>query len=41
MSDIGQTHLIAAYAATIGIHVIYVTYVAVKFRRSGKKSGAA
>ena len=34
--DIGESHLIMAYAATIGIHLVYVTYVAIKFRRSGK-----
>lgn len=35
--DIGESHLIMAYAAVIGIHVIYLTFVVVKFRRSGKK----
>jgi hypothetical protein len=35
--DIGESHLIMAYAAVIGIHAIYVTYVAIKFRRSGKR----
>lgn len=35
--DIGESHLIMAYAAVIGIHLVYVTYVAIKFRRSGKR----
>ena len=35
--DIGESHLIMAYAAVIGIHVIYLSYVVVKFRRNGKK----
>lgn len=35
--DIGESHLIMAYAAVIGIHVIYLIYVVVRFRRSGKK----
>lgn len=35
--DIGESHLIMAYGAVIGIHVIYLTWVIVKFRRSGKK----
>jgi hypothetical protein len=30
--DIGHRNLYLAYAATIGIHLIYVTYVAIKFR---------
>lgn len=30
--DIGHRHLVLAYAATIAIHLIYLTYVAVKFR---------
>ncbi len=29
-------HLVLAYAATIGIHLIYVTYVAVRYRLSGR-----
>ena len=36
--DIGESHLIMAYAAVIGIHAIYLTWVVVKFRRSGKRS---
>jgi hypothetical protein len=35
--DIGESHLIMAYAAVIGIHLIYATYVAIKFVRSGKR----
>ncbi len=34
--DIGESHLIMAYAAVIGIHVIYLAWVVAKFRRSGK-----
>ena len=30
--DMGHLHLVLAYAATIGIHLIYATYVAVKYR---------
>lgn len=32
MGDIGHRHLVLAYAATIGIHLVYLTYVAVKWR---------
>jgi hypothetical protein len=35
--DIGESHLIMAYTAVIGIHVIYLTWVVVKFRRSGQR----
>jgi len=35
--DIGESHLIMAYAAVIGIHAIYLAWVVVKFRKSGKK----
>lgn len=35
--DMGHLHLVLAYAATIGIHLAYVTYVAVKWR--GAKRG--
>lgn len=35
--DIGESHLIMAYAAVIGIHSLYLIRVLVKFRRSGKK----
>lgn len=35
--SMGESHLIMAYAAVIGIHVIYVTYVAIKFVRSGRR----
>lgn len=34
--DMGHTHLVAAYAVTIGIHLVYVTWVAVKYRRAKK-----
>lgn len=37
--SMGESHLIMAYASVIGIHLVYVTYVAIKFRRSGKKAG--
>lgn len=36
MGDMGHRHLVLAYAATIVIHLVYLTYVAVK-SRSGKK----
>lgn len=36
--DMGHLHLVLAYAATIGIHLVYVTYVAVKYRGARKKS---
>lgn len=39
MSDIGHRHLILAYTATIVIHLVYLAYVAVKFR-GGAKGGA-
>jgi hypothetical protein len=32
----GHWHLVIAYAVTIAIHVIYLGYVAVKYRTSGK-----
>jgi hypothetical protein len=32
MGDMGHRHLVLAYAATIGIHLVYLAYVAVKFR---------
>jgi hypothetical protein len=34
--DMGQRHLVLAYAATILIHLIYLGYVAVK-ARTGKR----
>lgn len=34
--DMGHSHLVAAYAVTIGIHLVYVTWVAVKYRRAKK-----
>jgi hypothetical protein len=30
--DMGHRHLVLGYAATILIHLIYVTYVMVKYR---------
>lgn len=30
--DMGHRHLAIAYAVTIGIHLVYVTYVMVKWR---------
>lgn len=32
MGDMGQRHLVLAYAATIVIHLVYLAYVAVKWR---------
>jgi hypothetical protein len=32
MGDMGQRHLVIAYAATILIHLVYLGYVAVKAR---------
>lgn len=37
--DIGESHLIVAYGAVIGIHAIYLIYVVTKFVRSGKRVG--
>ncbi len=37
MDTMGHQHLVLAYAATIVIHLVYVTYVAVRYRASGKK----
>ncbi len=34
--DMGHRHLALAYAATIVIHLVYVTYVAVKYRAARK-----
>ena len=34
--DMGYRHLILAYAATIGIHLVYVGYVAIKYRATRK-----
>ena len=34
--DMGHRHLVLAYAATILIHLVYVTYVAVKWRAAKK-----
>lgn len=35
---IGHRDLDLAYGATIGIHLIYVTYVAIRFRASRAKA---
>lgn len=35
--SMGESHLIMAYGAVIGIHAIYLAYVAIKFVRSGKR----
>ena len=32
MGDMGHRHLVLAYAATIVIHLVYLTFVAVKSR---------
>ncbi|MFZ0630199.1 MAG: hypothetical protein WA399_16125 [Acidobacteriaceae bacterium] len=32
MSDIGHRHLVLAYAATFLIHLVYLTYVTVKWQ---------
>ncbi len=32
MGDMGHRHLVLAYAATILIHLVYLTYVLVKAR---------
>jgi hypothetical protein len=34
--DMGHRHLVLAYTATILIHLIYVTFVAVKWRAAKK-----
>jgi len=34
--DMGHRHLALAYGATILIHLIYVTYVAVRYRAAKK-----
>jgi hypothetical protein len=36
MGDMGHRHLVIAYAATIGIHLVYLAYVAVKWRGAKK-----
>ena len=36
MGDMGQRHLVLAYAATILIHVVYLGYVTVKWRMAKK-----
>ena len=32
MGDMGNRHLVQAYAATIAIHLLYLGYVAMKWR---------
>jgi hypothetical protein len=34
--DMGHLHLVLAYAFTIGIHLVYVAYVAVKYAAAKK-----
>jgi hypothetical protein len=34
--DMGHRHLVLAYAATILIHLVYVTFVALKWRAAKK-----
>jgi hypothetical protein len=34
--DMGHRHLVIAYAVTILIHLVYVTFVAVKWRAAKK-----
>jgi hypothetical protein len=36
MGDMGQRHLVIAYAATILIHLVYLGYVAVKAKKPAK-----
>jgi hypothetical protein len=36
MGDMGQRHLVIAYAATILIHLVYLGYVAVKAKKQAK-----
>jgi len=38
MGDIGHRHLVLAYAATILVHLVYLGYVAVKFRAAKKSA---
>ena len=38
MGDMGHRHLVLAYAATIVVHLVYLTYVVLKMR-SAKKTG--
>ncbi len=37
MGDMGHRHLVLAYAATIGIHLVYLAYVAVKWMKAGSR----
>lgn len=36
MDDMGHRHLVLAYVATILIHMVYLAYVAVKWRGAKK-----
>jgi hypothetical protein len=36
MGDMGQRHLVIAYAATILIHLVYLGFVAVKAKKQAK-----
>jgi hypothetical protein len=36
MTDMAHRHLVLAYTATILIHLVYLTYVAMKFRAAKK-----
>lgn len=36
MGDMGHRHLVLAYTATIVVHLVYLAYVAVKFRAAKK-----
>jgi len=36
MGDMGHRHLVLAYAATIVIHLVYLTFVAIKYRAAKK-----
>ena len=39
--DIGESHLIMSYAAVIGIHSAYLTYVGVKYYKARSYAPAA
>lgn len=39
MMDMGHRHLVLAYAATIVIHLVYMAYVAVKWRAAKRAEG--
>jgi hypothetical protein len=36
MGDMGHRHLVIAYAVTIAIHLVYLGYVAMKWRAAKK-----